>query len=311
MRAGPPSMAAAGASKPLSGPTRNPPSTSTAMQRRSVPTPGSTTARTTPSGRYCTARTSASAPARDVEGGDVVGDVDDPQIGRDVEHDRVTHADELVDAAVVGEERDERRTIGHQERGRYRAQFPDPVRVLPRLGVARREVRVDVGFGHPERSTDPYGRQLTGLDEPIHGHRRHAHQCGDFLHRQKARLADPLPTRKLPTPAAEKRAYAGGIGVVERQLPLCVRRHIWTVGPTIGSPGGTGPASRARGRSADPRPGVRASRSPGRARSVRIGTTVLRPLRAPATASPVGRDRRTPRPRYRPPTRPPRTDRRR
>ena len=47
----------------------------------------------------------------DVERRDVVGDVDDPQVGRHVEHHRVAHADELVDPAVVGEERDERRAI--------------------------------------------------------------------------------------------------------------------------------------------------------------------------------------------------------
>ena len=65
----PPSMATAGASSPLSGPTRNPVSTSTATARRSVPTPGSTTARTTPGGRYWMARASARAPARTSNGG--------------------------------------------------------------------------------------------------------------------------------------------------------------------------------------------------------------------------------------------------
>ena len=47
----------------------------------------------------------------DVESRDLVGDVDDAQVGRDVEHDRVTDTDELVGPAVVGEERDERRTV--------------------------------------------------------------------------------------------------------------------------------------------------------------------------------------------------------
>ncbi len=68
-RAAPPSMATAGARRPLSGPTRNPVSTSTATARRSVPTPGSTTARTTPGGRYWIERASARAPARTSKGG--------------------------------------------------------------------------------------------------------------------------------------------------------------------------------------------------------------------------------------------------
>ena len=38
--------------------------TSTAMARRAVPTPGSTTARTTPGARYCAARARVSPPAR-------------------------------------------------------------------------------------------------------------------------------------------------------------------------------------------------------------------------------------------------------
>ncbi len=100
-------MATAGASKPLSGPTKQPCSTSTAMQRRSVPTPGSTTASTTPSGRYCTARTSASRTGADVERRHVVGDVDNPEMRGDIEHDGVTHADELVSTPVVREKRNE------------------------------------------------------------------------------------------------------------------------------------------------------------------------------------------------------------
>ena len=104
---GPPSIATAGASRPLSGPTSTPCSTSTAMQRRSVPTPGSTTASTSPSGRYCTARRERERAGPHVERRNVVGDVDDAQLRRDVEHHRVADADELVGAPVVGEERDE------------------------------------------------------------------------------------------------------------------------------------------------------------------------------------------------------------
>ncbi len=63
IRSAPPTIATAGASTPLSGPTSSPQAVVTAIGRRSVPTPGSTTARATPSGRYWIARTSVSAPA--------------------------------------------------------------------------------------------------------------------------------------------------------------------------------------------------------------------------------------------------------
>ena len=42
-----------------------------------------------------------------VVGGDVVRKVDDPHVGRDAEHDRLAHADELVGMAVVGREGDD------------------------------------------------------------------------------------------------------------------------------------------------------------------------------------------------------------
>ena len=59
------------------------------------------------SGRYCTARTSRSAPAADVVGRDLVADVEDAHVGREPEHDGLAHTDELVGEAVVGRERDE------------------------------------------------------------------------------------------------------------------------------------------------------------------------------------------------------------
>ena len=65
-RSAPPTMATAGASRPLSGPTStdSPSPTSTATARRSVPTPGSTTASTTPGHRYWALRARARPPAR-------------------------------------------------------------------------------------------------------------------------------------------------------------------------------------------------------------------------------------------------------
>ena len=43
----------------------------------------------------------------DVERRHVVGDVDDPEMRGDIEHDGVTHADELVSTPVVREKRNE------------------------------------------------------------------------------------------------------------------------------------------------------------------------------------------------------------
>ena len=66
----PPTMATAGASRPLSGPTRTeaPSPTSSAIGRRDDPTPGSTTAMTTPGLRYWTDRARARPPARTSKG---------------------------------------------------------------------------------------------------------------------------------------------------------------------------------------------------------------------------------------------------
>ena len=91
--------------------------------------PGSTTASTSPSGRYCTARARASAPARTSNGGTswVMSTI--AQLRREVEHDRVAHADELVGAPVVGEERDELEARRHQPR-RYRAERSEPIGML-------------------------------------------------------------------------------------------------------------------------------------------------------------------------------------
>ena len=62
---GPPTIATAGANNPLSGPisTDSPSPTSTAILRRSVPTPGSTTATTIPGHKYSTLLAKASEPA--------------------------------------------------------------------------------------------------------------------------------------------------------------------------------------------------------------------------------------------------------
>ena len=107
-RSAPPTSATAGASSPLSGPTSTdaPLPTSTATARRGPPTPGSTTARTTPGHRYWALRARARAPARMSWGGHLVGHVDHRHLGGDGSDDRVDDPDELVVVAVVGEEGD-------------------------------------------------------------------------------------------------------------------------------------------------------------------------------------------------------------
>ena len=77
----PPIIATAGERRPLSGPTKNPNSVSAAMARRAVPTPGSTTASTTP-GRQILNRPGQRQGSRShIAGRDAMSDVDDPGLG--------------------------------------------------------------------------------------------------------------------------------------------------------------------------------------------------------------------------------------
>ena len=69
------------------------------------------------------------------------------------------------------------------------------------LGVTRRQVGVDVDLGNPEGSTHAHRWKFAGLDQPVNGHRRNSHQCGDLLNRQEARLTQPIGHAELPTPA--------------------------------------------------------------------------------------------------------------
>ena len=140
-----------------------------------------------------------------VERRDVVGDVDDPQLGSDVEHHRVAHAHELVGPPVVGEERDERRASRHAAK---LPRWPTPLGsarsrlvALPRLRITRREIGVDVALGDAERPTHAYCRQIAGLDQSVDGHRRNPHQVRHLLHRQEARLAQSMAHAELPLPA--------------------------------------------------------------------------------------------------------------
>ena len=119
----PPSAWPSGTSSPLSGPTNHDGpawstarSTATATARRSVPTPGSTTAMTTPAPRYGPDRTSMAAPAVTSKGGIWWDEVDHRYRRRQPVEDGVDHAHELVGGAVVGEEVD-RRWVGRAQHG--------------------------------------------------------------------------------------------------------------------------------------------------------------------------------------------------
>ena len=222
--------------------------------------------------------------------------------GRDVEHHRVAHADELVDAAVVGQERDERRTIGHRRlrlRLPHRSTSPTPPCVgfgcvSSRLGVAR-GARYASTSGSDTRNDrpDPHRRQLTGLDQPVDGHRRHPHQIRDFLHREKARFAQSIAHAELPTPDRCELSVRRWDRSCRASTPVvCVRSHL-----RVGDARSVGQRPRDRPRGRAIRSSIDAGSRAG-GRSVRIGTNVHRPPRAAADRqAAVGRGRRTPRPR--------------
>ena len=97
----------------------------------------------------------------DVVRRDVVGDVDDRELGREAEHHCLADADELVGVPVVGQERHNvRRVIGH--RWRLRRAPADPNRAPRGTESGHTSVRSDKGFAksaHPTRSSDgtPFG----------------------------------------------------------------------------------------------------------------------------------------------------------
>ena len=99
-RSAPPAIAAAGASSPLSGPTStpSPPATSTAMARRSVPTPGSTTATHDAARQVLDGPHQRQGAGPHVVGSDLVGEVEHGDVAGEVADDRLDHADELVGA---------------------------------------------------------------------------------------------------------------------------------------------------------------------------------------------------------------------
>ena len=108
-RSMPPSASAAGTSSPLSGPTRSAPSTvSSTSARRCEPTPGSTTPRCTPSGRYGTADASVSEPATTFVGSMPCVTWMTRTSGRRADDDALDDAGELVAQPEVGDQRDDR-----------------------------------------------------------------------------------------------------------------------------------------------------------------------------------------------------------
>ena len=100
-------IAAAGTRRPLSGPTStpSPSATSTAMARRSVPTPGSTTASDDAGRHVLDGPGQRERAGAHVIGTDLVRQVEDGDVAGEVADDRLDDPDELVGRAVVGEQR--------------------------------------------------------------------------------------------------------------------------------------------------------------------------------------------------------------
>ena len=94
--------------QPVVGPDVETPVRAAQRERAAIaPTPGSTTARCTPSGMYGSVFASTSAPWRTRLRRDPVRDVDDLDLGRDPLDHAVAGADEVVLEPEVGQERDE------------------------------------------------------------------------------------------------------------------------------------------------------------------------------------------------------------
>ena len=114
-----PARLAAGSRSPLSGPTkRRPASSRSASGRRGPPTPGSTTARCTPTGMYAIVFARHERALQHRLSGNAVRDVDDLRFRRDRLHDSVARAHEIVLEAEVAQERDEHaRSVTPKRRG--------------------------------------------------------------------------------------------------------------------------------------------------------------------------------------------------
>ncbi len=101
------SLAARTGNTPLSGPTHHRPSMRSASLARRVPTPGSTTTTSAaPAGSSAQRALDHERGARDVVGGEVVRDVDDPRVGDGSRDGEVHLGDVAVVAPEVGHERD-------------------------------------------------------------------------------------------------------------------------------------------------------------------------------------------------------------
>src|SRR5438105_13808792 len=71
--------------------------------------------------------------------------------------------------------------------GRARRRGPEGAgQALARLGVAVGQVLVDVILSDPVGLADAHGRQLPGVDEPVHGHVRDPQEPGHLGHREES-----------------------------------------------------------------------------------------------------------------------------
>ena len=192
-RPGPPAIATAGASRPLSGPSSTPPATSTPSSRRLGADAGvddghdDAVVGQVLHGPHEEQRTRAH-----VVRGDVVAHVEDPDVGREPEHHGLAHADELVGQAVVGRERDAARSDAEAPDDAQR--LGSRLRAGPALSaglrVAGSQIRVDVDVAHAERASDADCGQFARFDDAIDRHGRHSHEIGDFLNCQESRRGE-------------------------------------------------------------------------------------------------------------------------
>ena len=180
-----------GASRPLSGPSSTPPATSTPTRRRSVPTPGSTTAtHDAVVGEVLHRAHEQQRAGAHVVRRDVVADVEDPDVGREPEHHGLADADELVGEAVVGRERDEHAVTLRAARRSPSARRPRSGRFSrPACSGIPRYVSTSTSRTRNDRP-DPHCGQFARFDDAIDRHGRHSHEIGDFLNCQESRRGE-------------------------------------------------------------------------------------------------------------------------
>ena len=139
----------------------------TAMERRAVPTPGSTMATHDPGGQVRPRPFQGQASRPDILGRHFVGQVDDGHEREPGPQHAVKGADEAVRQPVVGEQADDPGRAATLKAARY------PADLLSGRGVLGFKEPVHVLFPYPVRAPDSYRRQLPGLHQAVDRHVGH------------------------------------------------------------------------------------------------------------------------------------------